>query len=185
MPVAFLAGRDGLRGDETNYWVFSETGLRTLVDRCGWDVCDWLVVDDEASVLWNTQRDERVFCLLRSRTFDPPRRHAARRWLAHPRKRRLALDQAPFFHCGRSRRPTLESQSDRAAESRVAAYPYRKRRRSVLATHTLTQSGDFECAQQIPPGAELLVEFEVDRALPPDATDARERAIIVRALELG
>ena len=42
-PVAFLAGRDGLAGDETNYWIFSETGLRTLLDRCGWEVCDWLV----------------------------------------------------------------------------------------------------------------------------------------------
>jgi hypothetical protein len=31
----------------------------------------------------------------------------------------------------------------------------------------------------------VLVEFELDRALPPDATDARERAIIVRAIELG
>ena len=35
LPVAFLAGRDGLRGDETNYWIFTETGLRTLVDRSG------------------------------------------------------------------------------------------------------------------------------------------------------
>jgi hypothetical protein len=31
----------------------------------------------------------------------------------------------------------------------------------------------------------VLVEFDVDRALPPDATDARERAIIVRSVELG
>jgi SAM-dependent methyltransferase len=72
LPVAFLAGRDGLRGDETNYWIFSEDGLRTLVDRCGWEVCDWLVVGDEGSILWNTQRDERVFCLLRSRGFRAP-----------------------------------------------------------------------------------------------------------------
>jgi hypothetical protein len=56
---------------------------------------------------------------------------------------------------------------------------------ALLATHTLTQPGDYECAQQIPPGAEVLVEFQLDRALPPDATDSRERAIIVRAIELG
>ena len=186
LPVAFLAGRDGLRGDETNYWVFSETGLRTLVDRCGWEVCDWLVVDDEASVLWNTQRDERVFCLLRSRSFDPRARHPARRWLAHPGKRRLAMDKAPLFPIviapGAQRLnlkltvpPNLELPLTLTASAAGA----------VLATHTLTQPGDFECAQQIPPGAEVLVEFEVDRALVPDATDARERAIIVRAIELG
>src|SRR5262249_43129782 len=50
--AAFLAGRDGLRGDETNYWIFTESGLRTLLDRTGWEVCDWLLVRDEDSVLW-------------------------------------------------------------------------------------------------------------------------------------
>ena len=43
LPVAFLAGGDGLRGDGTNYWIFSEAGLRTLLDRTGWEVCDWTV----------------------------------------------------------------------------------------------------------------------------------------------
>jgi hypothetical protein len=37
----------------------------------------------------------------------------------------------------------------------------------------------------VPPGAEVLVEFELDRALSPDATDGRERAIVVRGIELG
>ena len=55
----------------------------------------------------------------------------------------------------------------------------------LLATHTLTRAGDFDCVQNLPPGAEVIVEFEVDRALPPDTTDARERAIIVRSVELG
>jgi hypothetical protein len=56
---------------------------------------------------------------------------------------------------------------------------------SLVATHTFTQPGDSECAQLLPPGAEVLVEFEADRALCPDATDGRERAILVRAIELG
>ena len=38
---------------------------------------------------------------------------------------------------------------------------------AVIATHTLTHPGDYECAQLIPPGDEVLVEFELDRALPP------------------
>src|ERR1035441_7733650 len=70
-PTNCLAGRDGLRGDETNYWIFSETGLRTLVDRAGWEVCDWLVAGDEGSACPGTQPDERVFCLLRSRAYTP------------------------------------------------------------------------------------------------------------------
>jgi len=55
----------------------------------------------------------------------------------------------------------------------------------LLASHNLISPGDFECIQNVPAGAEMLVEFDVDRALAPDATDGRERAIIVRAIELG
>lgn len=185
LPVAFLAGRDGLRGDETNYWIFSETGLRTLVDRCGWEVCDWLVTGDEGSVLWSTQRDERVFCLLRSRAFASAPvnqlvdgwhvlENGAWRWTA----RRFGLTVAP----GAQRLslkvtvpPNLELPLTLTARAEGA----------VIATHTLTRSGDFECAQHIPPGDEVLVEFELDGALPPDNADARERAIIVRGIELG
>jgi hypothetical protein len=185
LPVAFLAGRDGLRGDETNYWIFSESGLRTLVDRCGWEVCDWLVVDDPDSILWNTQRDERVFCLLRSRTFRPRPitqlvdgwhvlENGAWRWTARhfsaavvPGAQRLNLKVTVP---GNLTLPlTLTARVEGA----------------IIATHTLTAPGDFECAQQIPAGNEVLVEFELDHALSPNATDARERAIIVTGVELG
>jgi tRNA (mo5U34)-methyltransferase len=185
LPVAFLAGRDGLGGDETNYWIFSETGLRTLVDRCGWEVCDWLVAGNEGSALWNTQRDERVFCLLRARAFLPPPvtqlvdgwhvlENGAWRWT----KRSFSLTVAP----GAQRLslkvrvpPNLELPLTLTA--RVGG--------TAIASHTLTGPGDFECPQIVPPGAEVLVEFETDRALSPDATDGRERAILVRGIELG
>ena len=176
-PVAFLAGRDGLRGDETNYWIFSETGLRTLVDRAGWEVCDWMVAGDEP--------DERAFCLLRSRAYTPAPvtqlvagwhvlESGAWRWT----ERRFTLAVAP----GAQRLslkvtvpPNLPLPLSLTA--RVAG--------STLATHTFTRPGDSECAQLLPPGAEVLVEFEADRALSPDAADGRERAILVRAIELG
>jgi SAM-dependent methyltransferase len=178
LPVAFLAGRDGLGGDETNYWIFSETGLRTLIDRSGWDVCDWLVAGD-------APQDLRVFCLLRSRAFpgEPCTQlvdgwHAlengAWRWTA----RRFSLAVA-----GGGQRLGLKVTVPANLElpltltARVAG--------TAIASHTLSDAGNFECAQQVPEGADVLVEFELDRALPPDATDGRERAIIVRDIELG
>jgi SAM-dependent methyltransferase len=185
LPVAFLAGRDGLRGDETNYWIFSETGLRTLVDRSGWEVCDWHVSGADDSVLWNTQRDERVFCLLRSRAFAAAHvtqlvdgwhtlENGAWRWT----KRRFSLTVAPGAQRLNLRvtvPPNLELPLTLTAHTNE----------DLTATHTLTRAGDFDCVQNVPTGAEVLVEFDVDRALPPDSTDARERAIIVRAIELG
>ncbi len=177
LPAAFLAGREGFRGDETNYWIFSETGLRTLVDRCGWEVCDWLAVGDDS--------DERVFCLLRSQAFSPPPvtqlvdgwhvlENGAWRWT----KRRFSVNVAPG-----GRRLSLKVTVPENLElpltlgARVGG--------DSIGTHTWSVPGDFECTQQVPQGAEVLVEFEVDRALSPDATDRRERAILVRAVEVG
>ena len=175
LPVAFLAGRDGLRGDETNYWIFSETGLRTLVDRSGWDVCDWLVVGAEDSVLWNTQRDERVFCLLRSRAFAAAPvtqlvdgwhilENGAWRWT----KRRFSLIVAPGaqrLNLKVTVPPNLELPLTLTAHAAG----------ELLATHTLTQPGDFDCVQILPPGAEVLVEFE-RRSSPRSRRHRRPRA---------
>lgn len=185
LAVAFLAGRDGLRGDETNYWIFTETGLRTLVDRTGWEVCEWLVVGDEGSVLWNRQRDERVFCLLRSRTFEraPVTQLAegwhvleegAWRWTA----RRFSIAVAP----GGQRlclKVTVPENLELPLTMTVRVQG------EGIATHTLTEAGDFECAQRVPDGKEVTVEFELNRALPPDDRDGRERGIVVRGVEVG
>ncbi len=184
LPVAFLAGGDGLRGDGTNYWIFSETGLRTLLDRTGWEVCDWMVSAAEDSVLWDTQRDERVICLLRSRTFPAADctqlvdgwhvlEQDAWRWAQRhfsiavvPGNRRVSLHVTIPANLA----PPL------TLTARVSG--------ELIATHILPAPGDYQCAQHVPPGAGFLLEFHVDRALPPDATDARERAILVRDIEI-
>jgi SAM-dependent methyltransferase len=184
-PVAFLAGRDGLRGDETNYWIFSETGLRTLVDRAGWEVCDWMVAGDEGPASPGAQPDDRVFCLLRSRAHTPAPvtqlvagwhvlENGAWRWT----ERRFTLAVAPGAQ-RLSLKVTVPPNLPLPLTLTVRVDG------SVIATHTLTQPGDAECAQLLPPGDEVLVEFEADGALSPDATDRRERAILVRAIELG
>jgi hypothetical protein len=45
-------------------------------------------------------------------------------------------------------------------------------------------SGDFECAFPVSKSVgEQTVEFMLDRVLPPDAHDGRERGIVVRGVE--
>jgi tRNA (mo5U34)-methyltransferase len=176
VPAAFLAGRDGLRGDETNYWIFTETGLRTLLERTGWEVCDWLLVRDEESVLWETQRDERVICLLRSRLLEP-----------------VAQSQLGFgWHM-------LEADAWRWTERRfsvMVAPEVRSVKLDLTApdnlmtpvtlicgdkSHSLPRPGDYVVNFPVPPGARSIV-FELDRALPPDENDDRERGILVRGV---
>lgn len=71
LPVAYLLGPRECNDDASNYWIFSVTGLRRLLDRTGWDVLDLVTLghttDSDPS---SADRDERAFCLIRSRHFS-------------------------------------------------------------------------------------------------------------------
>lgn len=70
-PVAYLLGPDECNNDPTNYWIFSEMGLRRLLDRTGWDVVEYMsggCTDNSEPA--DMQRDERAFCLLQSRALN-------------------------------------------------------------------------------------------------------------------
>ena len=69
-PLAYLLAPDECNGDATNYWIFTEPGLRRLLDRCGWDVGSFRTFGAVgASDPATPQGDERAFCLARSRHF--------------------------------------------------------------------------------------------------------------------
>jgi tRNA (mo5U34)-methyltransferase len=68
VPMAYLVGADETNHDSTNYWMFSEAGLRRTLDRAGWDVLDFTTFgNDRTSDPATNEGDERAFCLLRSR----------------------------------------------------------------------------------------------------------------------
>jgi hypothetical protein len=70
ISVAYLVGPAEMNGDATNFWIFSETGLKQLFARVGWDVVSFHTVGDtERSDPATNERDERAFALLRSRSF--------------------------------------------------------------------------------------------------------------------
>ncbi|MCL5744200.1 MAG: class I SAM-dependent methyltransferase [Acidobacteria bacterium] len=68
LPMAYLLDEAEANDDGTNYWIFSEVGLKRLLRRTGWDVLDYATVastPDSDPV--SEAGDERAFCLLRSR----------------------------------------------------------------------------------------------------------------------
>jgi hypothetical protein len=69
-PVAYLVAPDETNNDATNFWMFSEAGLKRILDRCGWDIVDFMTlgntVDSDPAT---AQGDERAFCYVRSRYF--------------------------------------------------------------------------------------------------------------------
>lgn len=65
-PLAYLVEPGELNGDPTNYWIFSEPGLRRLVTRAGWAVCRFHATGFHQGSDLSPQRDQRACYLLRS-----------------------------------------------------------------------------------------------------------------------
>ena len=69
-PVAYLLDSTESNNDATNFWIFSDAGLKRILHRTGWDILDYmrggnLTNSDPAS----PGGDERAFALLKSRQF--------------------------------------------------------------------------------------------------------------------
>jgi hypothetical protein len=72
LPVAYLLGPQECNNDATNYWIFSDAGLRRILDRTGWNIRDYLIVGDtQEADPFTHEHDARAFCLLESRLFRP------------------------------------------------------------------------------------------------------------------
>ena len=67
LPVAYLVGDKETNFDATNFWVFSYTGLRQILGRCGWEILEMGSVGcHDKSDPSSPDKDERAFCLLKS-----------------------------------------------------------------------------------------------------------------------
>ena len=66
-PMAYLLDELEANNDSSNYWIFSEAGLRRILKRTKWEICEFMTVGDVVnSDPATTERDERAFCLVRS-----------------------------------------------------------------------------------------------------------------------
>jgi len=67
-PVAYLLGPQECNNDDTNFWIFSDHGLKRLIERTGWNLLSYVTIGDTAgSTPADPKRDERAFCLLQKR----------------------------------------------------------------------------------------------------------------------
>jgi tRNA (mo5U34)-methyltransferase len=68
LPIGYLLHASEANNDPTNYWIFSEAGLKRLFDRTGWEVVEYATVGNTSkSDPASAKGDERAFALLRSR----------------------------------------------------------------------------------------------------------------------
>jgi len=68
--IAYLLHESEANNDATNYWIFSDTGLKRIFHRSGWNIVNYLRVGNtEASDPASQEGDERAFALLKSKHF--------------------------------------------------------------------------------------------------------------------
>ena len=64
-PVAYLLAPQECNNDDTNFWIFTDEGLKRLADRTGWKVVSYVTVGEtQCSTPADPEHDERAFCLL-------------------------------------------------------------------------------------------------------------------------
>lgn len=66
IPAAYLLDPHECNNDSTNYWIFTEAGLRRLLARTGWHVVALKAVGAENSDPYTMENDQRAFCYLKS-----------------------------------------------------------------------------------------------------------------------
>ncbi len=191
LPMAYLVGPDELNRDLTNYWIFSEAGLKRLLDRTGWELLSYFSAGcTEGSDPVRPEADERAFCLARSRNPDPgwslmlvsgwhDLEDESWRWTARRFSVRVHLTRA-----ARLRRVELNFAFPSEQFSRIGTIRLGARVNGVaLAPCVFNRPGEHTYAALVPaeiPAAEDIdIEFELDNAYPPTGRDLRELGVLV------
>lgn len=71
IPVAYLLDEREANNDSTNFWIFSDAGLRRVLARTGWQILDYIslgnITDSDPA---SADGDERAYCLAKSCRFE-------------------------------------------------------------------------------------------------------------------
>jgi len=196
IPVAYLLDDRESNDDPTNYWIFSEAGLRRILNRTRWDVCEFMTTgntinSDPAS----GAGDERAICLLVSRVFDPLAEvefaagwHALEEGSWRWTERRFSVN-VRIPRALRSARLELQFVLPEAVWTHTGPITLRAAANGqMLPPETYESPGEYRFERPIPSGlltlGSLEVVFELDKSLAPSARDARELGIVVSRVEM-
>jgi len=187
LPVAYLLDESETNNDPTNFWIFSETGLRRILRRTGWQVCDYLTTgcqrDSDPS---SNEHDQRAFCLLRSPVFDRrwsvtlldgwhPMESGHFRWTAKRFAARLETSGPCFFNSLSLAFFLPEELGAVTLSARVNGHN--------LPPQVFARGGECRYRQPAPPGAITgglaEIEFTLDKVVPPRAGDQRELGLVI------
>ena len=189
--IAYLVGEYELNADETNYWIFSPAGLERLLTRTHWEVLESVASGQTVnSEPVDLQRDERIYCLLKSHFARPQIEllegwHAVEengwRWTKRRFSARVHGDGEP-----QTGRLALDLAVPPALFSRVGPLILRASLDGQPITPTaLSTPGRHVFRSGFRAGDKGAVfTFELDKSLAPGAADSRELGIVVTGIEV-
>jgi 2-polyprenyl-3-methyl-5-hydroxy-6-metoxy-1,4-benzoquinol methylase len=191
-PVAYLLNPTETNHDPTNYWIFSEAGLRRILDRTGWDLCDYASTGfEKGSDPARADRDQRAYCMIRSKLADPwldadldGGWHAMEddswRWTERVFAVWLAWGADVGSHTLRFRFTLPDEIVKKLGPVRLQAAV----NGACLAGCEYGSPGEHTYTQPIPSaaltGERVSIRFELDKALGPPESDGRELGVQVK-----
>ena len=196
LPVAYLLDECEANDDATNYWVFSETGLKRILKRTGWQVCDFLTQGSGRSDPASAKGDERAHCLLRNPALD-------RVWRVTLLQGWHMLEEGHYRWT--QQRFSIKLESPQPAHCKYLSFAFYLPKEHLtllgpvtlsaslnghpLANQTFTFPGDNCYKQGIPAGVaescSLQVDFTLDKAIKPTTSDSRELGLVVSFARSG
>ncbi|MGH9675069.1 MAG: class I SAM-dependent methyltransferase [Bryobacteraceae bacterium] len=192
-PVAYLLADSEIRGDATNYWIFSQAGARRLLERSGWTVAGALAtgnIDDSDPV--SIGGDARWFCHAERRHrltsgeliagWHAPEGWSDWRWT----ERRFSVMFRGVPH-DRDLFLSLRFLLPARMQERLGALTIGVTANGApLPARAYAASGDHLYKNSVPhtESGEVLLEFTLDKWLPPEGGDLRELGVVVHSVEL-
>jgi tRNA (mo5U34)-methyltransferase len=184
-PMAYLVDQDELNDDDTNFWIFSEKGLKRLVQRSGWTVRHYTTVggNPDAADPVTKAGDTRAYILAESRVAAPACGfHLERGWhrLEHGgwrwTQRRFSVQLTLSAPLASATLRFLFHLPEQVLAQRPAVTLGVKVNGFPLEPRTFSTPGEHEYAAAVPSLAAgtVLVEFELDSALAPADGELRE-----------
>ncbi len=193
-PMAYLLAPQEANADATNYWIFSEAGLRRLLDRADWRVLDFLIVGNEDSDPASSEGDERAFCLAESKVLE---RLGSATLLAgwhdvEPGGWRWTQRRFSVAFNGLSRPPKalrLNFWLPAPLLKRTGPVTVRAWVEGIaLPGETYAQTGEHSYVQALPHEAAavetLSVEFELDKAIAAGELEKRELGLMALSVNV-
>src|SRR5262245_34894577 len=197
LTVAYLVNETETNNDSTNFWIFTNLGLKRLIERSGWQVLDYASVgNSSASDPITAEGDERAFCLAERKGVPITNGRLVSGWhyqecfeawrwtekkfsvaftnVARDARHMLSLDF--FLPAG------MESQSGNL-EIRCSINGH------ALPQTEFVKSGHYKYEEPVPDsalrGKPVVAEFTLNHSFRPGEHDQRELGIVVSSVRLS